>query len=159
MARTYKQLMHGISDYMAADATLIALAPEFLIMPPISGKEDYKHFPNGSFPFLGPAFIGVEYDENMQLAYPIMSYQLIYGARQSGVLVEEMMDTLLDTFSAIESVLFEAQRGTFFDMSEDILDLEIMSGYTFPTFYTEVEKDRKAFSIIYFTIKSRLASF
>lgn len=160
--KTHEEILTGIRDWLRQNFSAAGLGftqQNITLLPPISLREDYKNFPPGKFPCLGPAMTSEDYeDKSLGIVYPMMRVQIIFSARQSGALEEEMMGRLYKVTQQLKEKLFETSRGDRFGMEQDIQSMGVIKLFTFPTFYTQVERDRKAFSIGYFTIDLRLAA-
>lgn len=152
---TQTQILEKISEYLDEhiDPAVVRSFRYRGIMPPISRRDDYTHFPNSKYPFLGPALTSISYaDNSIGRAYPIMKVQIVFSNRQSGVDPSDMMKDMLDITEQLQDVLFYTARNTRFDMPDLIPCMEVLDLFTFPTFYTEVAQARKAYSIGYYTL-------
>ena len=122
-------------------------------MPPINSREDYVHFPNNLFPFLGIAPIAIQYqDQSIGQYFPIYRFQVLFSSRESGVDPEEMMRDMLHFTQQIETILLDTIRTDRFGLPDTIQAAELQDMFMFPTFYTAIDKNRKAYSIAYFTV-------
>lgn len=127
------------------------------ILPPISSRDDYKNFPTSLYPFVGVAPLAVRYqDQSLGQYFPAYQIQVIFSNRDPGIDPESFMDDLLTFTQQLETILIDTIRDESsngrFGLSEIIDAVELQDLFTFPTFYTEVEGDRKGFSIGYFTV-------
>lgn len=149
------EILTKVSEYLQThiDPDMIRAFRYVGVMPPISRRDDYTHFPNSKYPFLGPALTSITYADNSIGQYnPIMRVQIVFSNRQSGVDPTGMMEDLLGITEQLQNVLSYTERHTRFDMPELIHAVEILDLFTFPTFYTEVQQSRKAYSIGYYTL-------
>lgn len=151
---TYNTLLDGIVDYLksmidpAADLNYIGK------LPSINSREDYEHFPTGIFPFIGVALPADDFQafETMGTNYPATSIQIIYAFKTSGATPEDDMTQFWDLIQDLKMLLFGTMRDTRFDMPDNILSMKVLNMFAFPSFYTEVDKNRKCFNIGFFPL-------
>jgi hypothetical protein len=154
--KTHKEILDGIVTWLKANFTFTdtgMTAANVQKLPPLSGKDDYKNFPSFLFPCMGPAMTGLNYDDrSLGTLNPIMTVQIIFTAKSSGVVITDLTKQLYAVTQQLQTRALAAARGTRFDMESDIISIDVQSLYVFPTFYTQIEGDRKAFSIGYLTM-------
>jgi hypothetical protein len=150
---THTQILTTIADYVTNYMTTNYPALTFNytgIMPPISDKEDYKHFPAGKYPCLGPAMTALPYyDQSINTLFKKMHVQLIFSSRVPGFDIVEMMEDLYEMTQIMETLAQQEARGNYYGLSASADRMDVHGLYIFPTFYTEVQQNRKAFSIAY----------
>jgi hypothetical protein len=154
--KTHEEILDGIVTWLKANFTFTntgMTAANVQKLPPLSGKDDYKNFPSFLFPCLGPAMDDINFnDKSLGTLNPIMTVQIIFSAKSSGVIIADLTKQLYAVTQQLQTRALAAARGTRFDMESDIISIDIQSLYVFPTFYTQIEGDRKAFSIGYLTM-------
>ncbi len=123
------------------------------ILPPISTRNDFEHFPTSLYPFVGVAPLAIRFqDQSLGQYFPTYQIQVIFSNRDPGIDPTTVMADMLVFTQQLQDILIGTIRSDLFGLSNIINAAELQDFFTFPTFYTQVEGDRKCYSIGYFTI-------
>lgn len=151
----HERFLLEIADYLVSqidEERVNGLAYKGLL-PPINSRDDFQHFPNSLFPFVGVAPLAVQYlDQALGKYYPTYRLQVLYSSRESGIDPVAMMSDMLHFTQQMETILIKTIRNDRFGMSQYIEGANLEDMGMFPTFYTSIDKNRKAYSIAFFTI-------
>jgi hypothetical protein len=149
--------MEQIASYVATRVDPAMIGGSFGytgILPPLSNRTDFKTFPTGYFPFIGVSPQSIDYfDESVGTYYPKLDIQVSFSQRSPGIGPEEDIPIMLDYVQQLETILVDAVRVTRFEMPDVIQALQMIDCIMYPTFYTQVESDRKAFQIGVFSMR------
>lgn len=123
------------------------------VLPPINTREDYLNFPTSLFPFAGVALKAISYaDESLGVAFPTWRIQIIFSGRDSGIQPDEITDEMLALTTQIEGILIDTIRGDRFGIPNLIQGATLVNLNMEPSFYSSVDRNRKAFTIAYFVV-------
>ncbi len=150
-----KLILTAVSDYIVSrvdDEVVNGLSYKGVITP-INTREDYVNFPTSLFPFIGVALQNVSYaDESIGRSYPTWRIQIMYSSRESGIQPDEIASDMLDLTTQIEAILIDTIRDDRFGLPNIVLGATMRGLSMAPSFYTSVDRNRKAFCIAYFIV-------
>ena len=155
MAIDHYRVINAVSEYIVSklDEDTVGGLGYKGILPPISSNSDYQNMPPGFFPFVGVSPPLVDYiNDSMSVVMPHYTIQVIYSDRTSGTDPQEMMTDMLEFTRQIETILLDTIRTTRFDLSNIIEAVTLDRLSMFPTFYTKVDENRKAYTVAYFNV-------
>lgn len=164
MPKTHSELMQGFVDWLDTnlDSEIKADMEYIGKVPAINSREDYKNYIPSKLPMIGVASPNIDYGTNytMGVNYPIRTVQFIYAARVPGNEPGEDEDVTQAITQELETIFLATLRdgGDMFGMANDISDGKLLNLMTFPSFYTSIDSNRKAFAIGYFTVELNLAA-
>ena len=161
MAWTHKDLLNGIVTYLTTNLDNPTTDYNYIgLLPKVESSGDFKNIPPGLFPLVGVLLDEVDYNQNGSQGTnsPTMSVQIVFAVRQSGANPQEDQEFVLEKIEEMQDLLFTTERGTRFDMPDEILGMTVLGLATFPTFYTQVDQNRKAYSIGVYPLELYLSS-
>lgn len=152
----HHRFLTAIGEYVVAqldDSDIGGLSYTGLL-PAINSREDYKNFPTSLYPFVGVAPIGVTYqDQSLGQYFPTYPIQVIFSNRDPGIDPDALMADMLRLTQQLETILIDTIKTDMFGLSDFIQAAELQSLSFASTFYTEVDGDRKGYSIAYFNVR------
>jgi hypothetical protein len=155
MAIDLERLFMSISDYVVSqidEERVDGLGYQGLL-PAIETRDDFIHFPNNLFPFVGVASTKTKYnDQSIGQYFPNRAIQVMFSSRESGTDPTQMTRDMLHFTQQMETILIGTIRGDMFGLSNEILGANLEDLTMLPTFYTAIDRNRKAYSIAYFTV-------
>jgi len=151
----YRLTLDAIADYIVEridDEVVNGLSYKG-VLPPINTREDYLNFPTSLYPFAGVALKSISYtDESLGKTFPTWRIQVIYSGRDSGIQPDEITDDMLDLTTQIEAILIDTIRGDRFGLPNLVMGGTLVGMSMEPSFYSSVDRNRKAFTIAYFVV-------
>lgn len=150
MAVDYDLLLDHVSSYVADRISPETYGPFGYtgVLPPLSNRTDFKQFPNSYYPFLGASPQVVEYfDGTIGQYHPKLPIQIAYGNRTPGIDPGADTRLMLQVVKLFEAIVLEAQRETLFELPSIIRSVNLIDCIMYPSFYAEVEGNRKYFQV------------